>query len=64
MLDFQSEKLGILCGTNLELFLQPLSKRAQLLQALTQIYMAMELNKCLDEVRHPPSSLHLIPTAV
>lgn len=63
-LDFQSEKLGIFCGTNLELFLQLFSKKAQFLQALTQVHMAMELNKRLDEVRHPPPSLHLIPTAI
>lgn len=49
--------------TNLELFFQLFSKRAQLLQALTQVHMAVKFNKCLDEVRHAPSSLHLITTA-
>ena len=47
--------------SNLKLFFQLFSKRAQLFQALTQVHMSVEFNKGLDEVRNAPFGFHLIP---
>lgn len=52
---------SLVLKSNLKLFFQFFSKRAQLFQALTQVHMAVELNKGFDEVRNTPLGFHLIP---
>lgn len=47
--------------SNLKLLFQLLPEWAQLLQALAQVHMAMELDEGLDEVRNTPLGSHLIP---
>lgn len=61
MLRHLDQKKFCLKKSNLKLFFQLLSKRAQLFQALTQVHMTMEFNKGLDEVRNTPFGFHLIP---
>lgn len=61
MLPHLDKKKFCLKKSNLKLFFQLLSKRAQLFQALTQVHMTVEFNKGLDEVRNTPFGFHLIP---
>lgn len=60
---FRQDRDSPLPGSDLELFFQLLSKRAQLLQALAQVHMPVEFNEGLDEVRNTPFGFHLIPAA-
>lgn len=59
--DLKKTENSLFLKSNLKLFFQFLSKRAQLFQALTQVHMTVEFNKGLDEVRNTPFGFHLIP---
>lgn len=59
--DSDKTKSSLFLKSNLKLFFQFLSKRAQLFQALTQVHMTVEFNKGLDEVRNTPFGFHFIP---